>query len=212
MRFVIILICTFYCTSAWGSKIDSLLSVLEIIEISNKEDLYKIHSQLGKEFGSRSIEKYDMSGHHHALALKIAKEQNNDVRISKCQFGIGLSHQRRNNFQKALEHYYKIIELDDSNENLNKAETYAQIATIYQALGDFQKAFESQMKALFLYEVKNDQLGIAQSNYNVGTIFYYQKQFERSLDYYQKAKEIVDDLKNEKFNYSCVQYFYNVFK
>jgi len=115
-----------------------------------------------------------------------------------------LSHQRRNNYQRALENYYKIIELDDPQVELNKTGAYAQISSIYQVLGDYQKAFESQMKALFLYEVKEDQIGIAHSNYNLGTIFYYQKQYERSLDHYNKAKAIVDELKNDKFIYSCV--------
>ena len=124
--------------------------------------------------------------------------------MSQNFYGIGLSHQRRNNYQQALENYYKIIALDGSEKDQYATRAHTQISSIYQTLGDYQKAFESQMKALFLFEVKGDSIGIANSNYNLGSIFYYQKQYNRSLDYYQKAKGIVDLLKNDKFIYSCV--------
>ena len=207
MRGFILLFFIFFGISVHGfteSKVDSLLHLLEMTEISDESKLYEIHSELGKAYKARIVEKYDLSGHHYALALKIATKQNDLKKISENLFGIGQSHQRRNNYKEALEHYYKIINFDDSQIDLNKARVYTEISSIYQALGDYQKAFESQMKALFLYEVKDEQLGVAHSNYNLGTIFYYQKQYERSLEHYKKAKIIVDLLKNEKFNYSCV--------
>ena len=60
------------------------------------------------------------------------------------------------------------------------------------------------MEALLLSEMKNDSLGLANSYYNIGTIFFYQKQFEQALEYYQKSKEIVEDLGRENFIYSSL--------
>jgi signal transduction histidine kinase len=60
------------------------------------------------------------------------------------------------------------------------------------------------MQALHLSEMKNDSLGIANSHYNIGTIFYYQTRYKRALNHYQKSYAICEVLKNERFIYSSL--------
>jgi signal transduction histidine kinase/Tfp pilus assembly protein PilF len=184
--------------------VDSLLNLLEEQKLTDVHKLYEIHFSLGEEYRSRKEENYELAEHHYLIALNIIEETGDNEKIAGCLYGIGYTHQRRNNYQEALVSFNKILELkDDEINNSKKPKAYSQISTIYQALGDYQRAFENQMKALLIYEKNEDLLGIANSNYNLGTIFYYQSQYEKSLEFYLKAKSIVDDLQNEKFNYSC---------
>lgn len=193
-----------FSNSVVANNVDSLLNILEEQTLSDIDKLYEIHYNLAEEYRSRKEENYKLAEHHFSIALNIIKGTGDYEKIANCLYGIGYTHQRRNNYQEALVNFNKILELkDEGNNNLKKPKAYTQISTIYQALGDYQRAFENQMKALLIYEMNKDLLGIANSNYNLGTIFYYQNQYEKSLDFYLKAKTIVDDLKNEKFNYSC---------
>ena len=193
-----------FSNSVVANNVDSLLNILEEQTLSDIDKLYEIHYDLAEEYRSRKEENYKLSEHHFLIALNIIAGTGDNEKIANCLYGIGYTHQRRNNYQEALVSFNKILELkDEGNNNFKKPKAYSQISTIYQALGDYQRAFENQMKALLIYEVNKDLLGIANSNYNLGTIFYYQNQYEKSLEFYLKAKTIVDDLKNEKFNYSC---------
>ena len=203
MRIIILIIffSGFLNVSAFASKVDSLLKVLELISFDDSAKLFDAHAQLGNEYSSWKIEKYDLAKHHYLIAKKIAEEHGFLEKLSETLIQIGSVHKRQNNFQDALANFNKVIELDVEGF---KERSFTKISSIYQALGDYEKAFEYQMKALLIYEVNDSQSDIAHGNYNLGTIFYYQKQYNRSLDYYLKAKNIVDKLGNEAFNYSCI--------
>lgn len=203
LLFLIFAFC-FFSNPIVASNVDSLLNLLKEQKLSDVNKLYEIHFNLGEEYRSRKEENYKLAEHHYSTALNITRELGDIEKIAKCLYGIGYTHQRRNNYQEALINFNKILELKENGKNNSQQpKAYSQISTIYQALGDYQRAFENQMKALLIYEKKKDPLGIANSNYNLGTIFYYQSQYKRSLEFYLKAKSIVDDLQNEKFNYSC---------
>ena len=208
MKLISAILVAFVCFSvnASNSKVDSLIYLLENYkQLQDQDRLYQIHFELGETYGSGGNEEYEKSGEHFSAAYKIAKKQKDFKKIGESLFGIALSHQRRNNFQEALEKYKMLIELNKGIiEPLKKASAFTQISSIYQALGDYEKAFENQMQALHLNEMKNDSLGIANSQYNIGTIFYYQTRYERAHNYYQKAYAICNALKNERFIYSCL--------
>jgi len=191
---------------ASGHKVDSLLHVLDQIqEGGSKSELIKIHMELGNQFSSKSEEKYDKSIHHNDRAAEIALEEENYTAASEAIFYSGVSHKRKNNYPKALEQFYRVVEFDkDIVDQLLIANTYSQISAIYQVLGDYEKAFENQMQGLLIFEVNKDSIGIANSHYNIGSIFFFQLQYEKALESYQKTKEICDALKNENFIYSSL--------
>ena len=167
MKLISSILIVLICISATAStnKVDSLLHLLETqIESNDLDRLYQIHYKLGETYGSRGHEKYDKSWEHFTFAHKIAKSQKDLKKIEESLFGIAQSHQRRNNFQEALEYYKTITELNKGQfESTKIASTFTEISSIYQALGDYEKAFEYQMQALHLNEMKNDSLGIANS-------------------------------------------------
>ncbi len=193
-----------------ASQVDSLLNVLDVAQHSNDlSHLYDLHYNLGSAFGDSEYEAYEKAVHHYILAYEIAQKLDENEKLSNSLYGIANSHQRLNNYQKALEFYDKIAELEigeesESEANPKKGHAFTQMSAIYQALGDYEKAYEYQMQALPTYDQVNDSLGMANAQYNLGSIFFYQNQFEQSLEHYQKAKVICDAINNDRFIYSCL--------
>lgn len=208
MRFIYLLFVLLIQIPSQASphKIDSLLNTLPLLQKkgTNKK-LIKIHLELGNLLSARSEEKYEESIYHYDLSAKIASAEEDYTTASKAIFRSGVSHKRTNNYQQALEKFHQIIELKKGLvEESVRANAYTQISSIYQALGDYEKAFEQQMQGLLIFEVQKDSVGIANSHYNIGTIFFYQLQYEKALESYEKAKEICDVLNKEHIIYSCL--------
>ena len=191
---------------ASSHKVDSLLSVLEHIQANgSNEELIKIHFALGHRLASKSEEKYEESIYHYDLSAEIALSEKDYFAAAAAIFGSGLCHKRKNNFQQSLAQFYRVVEFDKGMiDEIKRARAYSQISAIYQTLGNYEKAFEYQMQGLLIFEVKEDSMGIANSHYNIGTIFFYQIQYEKALESYQKAKEICDALNIEYTIYSCL--------
>lgn len=190
-------------------NVDSLLLVLE--EVKKKgvlTEIYQVNYELAQFYKSREEEKYEQSTFHYNEAYKVALATNNKMNQSDCLYGIGYTHQRRNNHQEALGFFQQSIELSEKFPKdvdlRNIARVYTQISSIYQVLGDYNKAFENQMQSLLICEKSNDLSGIANAQYNLGTIFFYQDRFKRSREHYEKAKVICDSLKKERLIYSCL--------
>jgi len=196
----------YYATTAYSSQADSLLHVLaEVKTTNNQSKLYDIHFQLAEAYTSSNIEDYEKGIQHFTQAFQIAHKMGDIEKSSYSLYGLGNSNQRRNNFQEALKYYTLLLDLDeDPIKNPQKGNAFSQISAIHQTLGNYEKAYENQMQALLIYEVKNDSVGLANGQYNIGTIFFYQNQFEQSLEHYEKAKVICDAINNERFIYSCL--------
>lgn len=210
------LICLFLvlftsATSMIGSSnVDSLLVALKEAEI--KEDLnemYAINQELGKAYKSARVENFEKSAHHYKESLLIAIGINDTKKQFDSYYGIGHAHLRRNNYEKALHNFQKCIELSTQNTesiipSKLMAKVYSQISNTYQALGDYNLAYDNQMEALLIHEKSENKHGICESLYYIGSIFFYQKQYESSKEYYLKAKKIADELNDDGLIYAAL--------
>lgn len=180
----------------------------EVEEKESLTDIYRINFQLAKLYSSGEEEKYEKATFHYNECYKVAIATNNKVDQSDCLYGIGYTHQRRNNYQEALKFFQQGIDLAKQFPNKielsRMARVYTQVSSIYQVLGDYKKAFDNQMQSLLICEKNNNLDGIANAQYNLGTIFFYQNQFERAREHYEKAKVICDQLEEERLIYSCL--------
>jgi|GEM_PF-923851 len=118
----------------------------------------------------------------------------------------GYANERLGNYHKALEIYDQILKIDkEKTPEKVRINTLCQTSSIYQALGNYEKAYDFQMKALHLYEASDDIGGIGRSNYVIGTIFYYQKKYKKALKQYEKALSICKQTKIQHLVYSCLE-------
>lgn len=206
IRLLFVLLIIPYASHAASHVVDSLYAVLAKEELNGDVSaMAKVHMLLGKELAHKSQEKYEESIIHFDSAASMALSISDYELAAEALSLSGKSHKRKNNFQIALKKYNQVIAFDKGLiSEKTKGRAYSQISSIYQALGNYEKAYASQMQGLLISEVNGDSLGIANSHYNIGTIFFYQMQYEKSLDSYQKAAELCEEL-NVAYNiYSCL--------
>ncbi|MEO1513584.1 MAG: tetratricopeptide repeat protein [Bacteroidota bacterium] len=198
---LLILFCTIVGVG-YANKLDSLSQALENPRLDPHEKL-KVRLQLAKEYLLK--EKNPEAEKHYLIAIPVAKALGSVPELADAYHNLAKSYQNRTAYSEALMYHKKLLDIDHTLvEPTLRAGSLSQISSIYQELGDYEKAFEVQLRALQMHEMSNDSVGIARGYYVIGTIFFYQKQYQKSLEYYEKAKIICDVTKNNHNIYSCL--------
>ncbi len=197
---------TGFSMSASANIVDSLLLILEDESIvKDQKQLCLLNLGMAQAYLSAKYEDYEKSAHYFNIAFVYAKEIMDYNNTALCLTGVGSSFRRRNMYQEALKSYSEALEYKDLVENDKLISSiYTFTSSVYQSLGDYEKAYENQIKALLIAEANSDSLSIANGQYNIGSIFYYQEQYESALEHYQKAMDLCTALKQESSIYACV--------
>lgn len=207
--FSILLICLYATlTKASETKVDSLIANLEHslkFDKSNPKKIYACFNEVVETLHEQEKFKLLVEYAKEAYAFAEADQTSEGkMMFTGFRYLIGYGYERMGAFGEALHHYNRLIELPDRHVgDAYPINAMCQASSIYQVLGNYEKAFEYQMQALKLYELTNNTAGIGRSNYLIGTIFYYQKRYEQALEQYEKALKICEETKVQHLLYSC---------
>lgn len=113
-----------------------------------------------------------------AQILPVQLQSNDNWNVS-YHIGMGVFHQKNKEFEKAIEEYNKVIELDTNN-----AEVHINLGVIYKDKGALDKAVEEYKKALTI-----DPWLEAGYN-NLGVMYFLKGNYAEAIKQYQKAVEI----------------------
>ena len=183
---------------------------LELIKCKQDSSRIKINLQIGSYYESNSPDSALMF-YKRALALA-EKTSNKKLLITSYRY-IGDVFYLQTNYPKSIESYLNSLKFSEQllEGNTNSAEvksikkgiskTYANIALAYSDKGDYRKAIDYNMKSLKIKEAllplssgteetESLQKGISQCYNNVGSVYYYQGLFEKSIEYYLKSLNI----------------------
>jgi two-component system, NarL family, sensor histidine kinase UhpB len=122
-------------------------------------------------------------------------------------------------------YYYYISRLDSALYYLNKANTiilrtndksglvdsYSNIGSIYNALGNYRQEIEIEINALKICEELKDTVRIANLNTSIGNAFNDLGDYEKALDYCIKGlklREAINDLNGISDSYLCLGLIY----
>ncbi|MDZ4682088.1 MAG: tetratricopeptide repeat protein [Saprospiraceae bacterium] len=118
---------------------------------------------------------------------------------------IGRNYQKLGYYQRALENYLIYLNWAKSRNSLKEiAKISGNISATYQAMGDFKKAYDFGLDCLRRNEEMRDSSGMAEAFYELGTLFFYQKNPKEALAYYKQSMAISQSLKATKALYSCL--------
>ena len=152
--FVVFLL-TFGITSR-ANTIDSLYHELE--QVNKHGDRYgvvNIYLGIGEAYFEK--EEYQKTIEVLTVALDLLKYKPASIEKYKLYFNLAHAHQKLNDFEESLELFFKYIESDSVFIEIEKkSAAISRIATIYQNLGDYQLAYDYQLKALQIQESMND--------------------------------------------------------
>ncbi|MCD4694837.1 MAG: tetratricopeptide repeat protein [Bacteroidales bacterium] len=175
------------------NEIDSLLKILPIASDENRVEVL-IH--LSKIYLSISM---DSSREYARLALKSAKDNNNNQKIAEAYKLLGNISYYKGNYNNVVSFYdssltiYKLV-----NDSFGQSKLWNNLGIIYHNLGDFQRSIDYHLKSLDCKIKLNDSIGIANSFNNIGSIYFDLKNFEKSSEYFSKALDISLELGNSQ--------------
>ncbi len=189
---------------ATASGLDSLLTVLkQEKENYNPSELFEAYEQFLESLYVK--ERFTALLLNSEKAILTAKKHQENGYLAEFIYYKGLANQRIGNYTEALMIFDQVIQLTEKGaKKITVMRTLSQISSIYQRLGNSEKAYDYQMKALRGFEELNDLPGTCRSNYVIGTIFYYQKQYDQALTQYLKALTIAEKANDSRLIYSSL--------
>jgi tetratricopeptide (TPR) repeat protein len=144
-------------------------------------DLYKIQQSFNE-----AIECYE----------NIIHVENNISSIGVLYNEIGICYHLSKRYEKAIEYFKKVI-----NINNKIPDVYNNIGVCYVSLKKYKLA---EINYLLSYNLNQNDNAIS----SLGDIYYYTKQYDKSLDFYTKIKAPIDRwLYNMSFSYLAKKYF-----
>jgi tetratricopeptide (TPR) repeat protein len=187
--FLIVVI--FHSLSNANSNIDSLKSVLNNKQITDKE-LTKTYGNIAWEYSHIDL---DSSIHYAELELKYAKKYNFKHQIGDALNTHGIVQRMKGDYRTALESFQQCIKIYLSMEDTTSlAAMYNNVGIIYQYLENPKKALRYHKKGLEYYSKSQDQLGIANSMANMGICYNNLKDYKNAEKYYLKTLEINEEM------------------
>lgn len=140
------------------------------------------------------LEKQDSAIYFLRKGLEIASRDSTQ-RYSDISSTLGSVYFEIGAHQKALTHYFDVIELYNQTENeAGKAKMYNHIANTYVEMGYFDKAEEYQKESLAYFEKMNNKPALIALYNNMGNLYGNQKAYDKAHIYFRKCLNISKEL------------------
>ena len=173
---ILFFICNFYC-----------FSQNSIAELNNSAmELYKENPNKAIGILQKALSKSEAEDH----LIEIARTKNN----------LGIVNKDLGKFEKAKALSNEALQVKDS---LILASAYNNIGACNRQLGLYETALTNYIKALVIYEAKNDLIQQATVNNNIGMVYSYSGINDKAIEYHLKAKIVFETLENKK-GISCI--------
>lgn len=180
----------------------NLDSLVRSINETDKVELEEIASNL------LSVGKIQLKQKNHNAALKsftkVIEYTHRSSLHAEAYFQIGKTYQKLEQHKLALENYLETLRPQLIQHHKNIAQVYTPIANSYLALGEYEKAYDYQIRVLEIAENNGVLKQQGKVLYEIGTIFYYQDKFPEALTYYKKSLVLCEQLKNNQLISTCL--------
>jgi len=158
--------------------------------------------QLGKlHLDQKQYEKAADFFTHMRLSAQSQKKRAKEI---EALYYLGKAYRRAENYNLAIAKLEALIELTAHTGSPFLDKAYFELSKSYQAIGDFENAYKNQLKCLELREEKQDSSGQMRCYYQLGTIFYYQDNFDLALQYYENTKDLAEKIHDKKYLYNSL--------
>ncbi|CAF3631419.1 unnamed protein product [Rotaria sp. Silwood1] len=139
------------------------------------------------------IGKYDHAQQH--FTLPIQNKQLPQSVIPTNYNSIGIVHNEKGEYDKALEYYEKALQIRIQSFPPNHpslAPTYSNIGSVYNDKGEYDKALEYYKKALAIQMkfLSPYHSSLLTTYNNIGLVYNHKAEYDKALEYYEKALAI----------------------
>ncbi len=175
-------------------KIDSLLRICNETKFDTvKVDIY---NKIAFYLSDDDFEKSDYySNKAKALAVKAGYETG----MSLSEYLMGQTNYNRENYKRALEHYFESLRLSEANDKtIEYAYTIVQIGNTYYLITDYQNSLKYYNKAYEIFDYLDSDDGRSIILNNLANLQTLNSQFDSAIGNYKKALKI--DIKQKNLN------------
>lgn len=137
---------------------------------------------------------------YEQLISEISKEENKKIPPS-IHYRIGEINRILSNYDSAFDYFSYIINNPKASKEL-KNETLSSLAESYSKLGENNLAHEYFIKVIESREEVQDEEGLMSDFYSLGSLFFYQGNYEEALENYNKTLVLAKKNKSDKFIYN----------
>lgn len=107
-------------------------------------------------------------------------------------------------YDEAISYYDRAILY--SHDDLQLASLYNDLANLFSIIGDMDKARETYLKSIALFEAENDEIGLSSSYNNLATLLSDIGNNEEALSYFLKSISIREKLFSDKHEATALAY------
>ncbi|MBN4081552.1 tetratricopeptide repeat protein [bacterium AH-315-C07] len=133
-----------------------------------------------------------------SVMLGQAQQSGNPDKVGRAKIGIarhlgniGIVYKEQNDYPKALQYYFKALEMNNVTGNENGSATnLGNIGLVYSDQSDYIKALQYYFKALEMNNMMGNANGSAINLGNIGLVYADQNDYPKALQYYFKALEM----------------------
>jgi tetratricopeptide (TPR) repeat protein len=174
-------------------------------ELNDKAGMAKRYGNIGLVYKSEAD--YPRALDFYLKALKLDEQFNDDYGLAADLDNIGIVYEEQGEYQKALDYYFRALKIDRKmNDQFGTASDLANIGVVYKNLGQNKNTTSTQRNQAQNWAIENckealmiaDKNGFRQVESNalnvLGSIYKDQNEFSRSLELYQKATRIDEEL------------------
>uniref|UniRef100_UPI00404A397F tetratricopeptide repeat-containing sensor histidine kinase n=1 Tax=Gelidibacter sp. TaxID=2018083 RepID=UPI00404A397F len=129
-------------------------------------------------------------------AIDIARANKNPKQISRSKNSLGIVYRDLGDYKKAKSLSEEA--LSATKDSIIQASAYNNIGAVNRSLGKYDEALQSYLKALSIYEAKNETSLRATVSNNIGMVYSYLGMNSKAIEYHLKAKNIFENEKNFK--------------
>ena len=186
--------------TAWDNgryylSLESGYRALLYYETNQKEDftlLASLYNIIALNY--RSLSQYDESLRYFLKAISKFEDAGLDNMVGIVYSNIGRLYYLKNDFQIAIDYYYKGVKIEMQSENKRAAgRSYTSIAELYYYLNEPDSSKYYILKAIDMQEANLDNVGLSRSFSVLGFINKKEQNYTVALDYYKKSISLAEN-------------------
>ncbi len=172
---------------------NEILAILEDQQKNlNKSTLFLLYYNLGKIYRNQS--KFTKAVENHQIALEIAKELKDTVKIIKIANQLGTDYRRVGSMSEAAQSHFFALEIAETFSKKDSKEgkrlrsfSLNGIGNIYKNMGNGFEALSYFKRSIQLDKEIKNLLGVAINSVTIGSIMEHNNKFDSAYFYYKKG-------------------------
>lgn len=161
------------------------------------------HLYVGKEYYEKGL--YEKALEAFLLAYQIESKSKNSENYVQTVISLGQTQFKLNDYETSNQHYKELLDYwGKKGEPAIKSKIMVDMGINHRILGNSEQSYTLLLDALQLQGSIGDNEGKLKSLYQLGTLFFYQKNYPEALNYYQKTHDLAKEINIQRSIYSSL--------